>query len=71
MYDVTREELVAAVEAEEREWLSTDDIHPYKSRVQVHEKDEPDGERFFLIDDKVSFFVKIIAEQCWGEEDTT
>ena len=33
MYDVTREELVAAVEAEEREWLSTDDIHPYKSRV--------------------------------------
>lgn len=25
MYDVTREELVAAVEAEEREWLSTDD----------------------------------------------
>ena len=33
MYDVTREELMAAVEAEEREWLSTDDIHPYKSRV--------------------------------------
>lgn len=33
MYDVTREELVAAVEAEEQEWLSTDDIHPYKSRV--------------------------------------
>ena len=33
MYDVTREELIAAVEAEEREWLSTDDIHPYKSRV--------------------------------------
>ena len=25
--------LYAAVEAEEREWLSTDDIHPYKSRV--------------------------------------
>lgn len=25
MYDVTREELVAAVEAEEREWLSTED----------------------------------------------
>lgn len=37
MYDVTREELVAAVEAEEREWLSTDDIHPYKSRV-LHTK---------------------------------
>ena len=33
MYDVTHEELVAAVEAEERAWLSTDDIHPYKSRV--------------------------------------
>lgn len=33
MYDVTHEELAAAVEAEEREWLSTDDIHPYKSRV--------------------------------------
>ena len=33
MYDVTREELMAAVEAEEREWLSTDDIHPYKYRV--------------------------------------
>lgn len=36
MYDVTREELVAAVEAEEREWLSTDDLrfqiflHPAK-----------------------------------------
>ena len=33
MYDVTREELVAAVEEEERAWLSTDDIPPYKSRV--------------------------------------
>ena len=28
-----QEELVAAVEAEEKVWLSTDDIHPYKSRV--------------------------------------
>ena len=26
-------ELLAEVEAEEREWLSADDIHPYKSRV--------------------------------------
>ena len=33
MYDMTCEELVAAAEAEERAWLSTDDIHPYKSRV--------------------------------------
>ena len=27
------DELYAAAEAEEREWLSADDIHPYKSRV--------------------------------------
>lgn len=33
MYEMTKEELVAAVEAEEQAWLSTDDIHPYKSRV--------------------------------------
>lgn len=33
MYDVTRDELESAVEAEERAWLSTDDIHPYKSQV--------------------------------------
>ena len=33
MYDVTHDELLAEVEAEEREWLSADDIHPYKSRV--------------------------------------
>ena len=30
--DLTCEELVSAAEAEEREWLSTDDIQPYKSR---------------------------------------
>ncbi len=44
---MTKEELVAAVEAEEREWLSaeekawlsTDDIHPYKSRVPYKSRD--------------------------------
>lgn len=37
MHDTTQEELVAAVEAEEQAWLSTDDIHPYTTangRVQ-------------------------------------
>ena len=33
MYDMTREELIAATEAEDRVWLDSDDIHPYKSRV--------------------------------------
>lgn len=39
MYDmiqkesIPQEELIAAVEAEERAWLSTDDLHPYKSCV--------------------------------------
>lgn len=33
MYDMTREELIAAAEAEDRAWLDSDDIHPYKSRV--------------------------------------
>ncbi len=31
--DLSTDKLISAVEAEEREWLSTDDIHPYKSRV--------------------------------------
>ena len=33
MYDMTQEELLDAVEMEDREWLGTDDIHPYKSCV--------------------------------------
>ena len=34
MYDMTREELIAAVEAEDRAWLDSDDIHCYSGRVE-------------------------------------
>ena len=35
MYDVTRKELIVSAEAEDRAWLSTDDIHPFKSHVPL------------------------------------